>query len=91
MVMNTPVDRSVTDHSEFAGFTRRVIKAHARRVASGDVEALVELVELEDAVNAAMVAAVTGLRGIGYSWAEIASRLGVSKQAVWKRWGRKIL
>jgi len=31
--------------------------------------------------------AVDGLRGSGYSWAEIAARIGVSRQAAQQRWG----
>ena len=30
--------------------------------------------------------AVTGLRKAGYSWAEIAARLGVTRQAAHQRW-----
>ena len=32
--------------------------------------------------------AVHGLRGFGYSWAEIGSRLGITRQAAQQRWGR---
>ena len=28
------------------------------------------------------------LRGCGYSWAEIGSRLGITRQAAQQRWGR---
>ena len=30
---------------------------------------------------------VAGLRAAGYSWAEIAARLGITRQAVQQRWG----
>ena len=40
--------------------------------------------ELDEAITQA----VTGLRSIGYSWAEIAARLGVTRQAAQQRWGR---
>ena len=29
------------------------------------------------------------LRALGYSWAEIGSRLGITRQAAWQRWGGK--
>jgi len=32
--------------------------------------------------------AVSGLRKAGYSWVEIAARLGVTRQAAQQRWGR---
>ena len=40
--------------------------------------------ELDDAISQA----VAGLRAAGYSWADIAARLGVTRQAVQQRWGR---
>ena len=33
------------------------------------------------------IEAITGLRGIGYSWADIALRLGITRQAAQQRWG----
>jgi DNA-binding XRE family transcriptional regulator len=30
---------------------------------------------------------VAGLRRAGYSWAEIASRIGITRQAAQQRWG----
>jgi hypothetical protein len=38
-------------------------------------------------LDAAVSKAVTGLRKAGYSWAEIAVRLGVTRQAAQQRWG----
>jgi DNA-directed RNA polymerase specialized sigma24 family protein len=65
-----------------------VIRAHGRRVAGGDVEGMAELLSLADELDAATRTAVEGLRGFGYSWGEIASRLGTSRQAAQQRWGR---
>lgn len=85
MVKSTLTPRKT--NGEFAGFTRRVIRAHARRVADGDVEALADLAQLDAAVNTAIGDAVVGLRRFGYSWSDIAARLGISKQAAQQRWG----
>ena len=74
-------------NAEFAGFVHRVLRAHARRIAAGDVEALVDLVQLSAGVDQAIADAVVGLREFGYSWSEIAGRLGISKQAAQQRWG----
>lgn len=74
---------------EFAQFGRRIIRAHARRVAAGDIEALVDLIQLDQHVSEAIDAAVEGLRAFGYSWSEIAARLKISKQAAQQRWGTK--
>jgi DNA-directed RNA polymerase specialized sigma24 family protein len=76
----------VVENSEFAAFGRRIIRAAGRRVAAGDVDALPELAALSADLDAAITTAVTGLRGAGYSWGEIASRLGVTRQAAHQRW-----
>jgi hypothetical protein len=38
-------------------------------------------------VDTAIGQAITGLRAFGYSWADIAARLGVTRQAAQQRWG----
>lgn len=76
-----PVENDV-----FAAFVGRVVRAHGRRVASGDVEALADLLALAGQLDAAIDHAVAGLRRHGYSWGEIASRIGVTRQAARQRW-----
>jgi hypothetical protein len=78
----------VVENDEYAAFARRVLRAYARRVATGDVEALSSMTDLADEIDTAIAQAVTGLRGYGYSWAEIGTRLGVTRQAAQQRWGR---
>ena len=79
--------RDVVENDAYAAFTRRVIHAYARRVATGDVEALTDLVGLSQQLDRAILQAVTGLRACGYSWTEIATRLGITRQAAHQRWG----
>ncbi|MGQ5259575.1 hypothetical protein ACTWLT_02335 [Micromonospora sp. ZYX-F-536] len=79
--------RDVVENDQFAGFARRIIRAHGRRVATGDVEALRDLVALSSVIDDAIGEAVIGLRAFGYSWAEIGQRLGISRQAAQQRWG----
>lgn len=79
--------REVIENDEFAGFARRIIRAHGRRVSTGDVEALRDLVTLSATLDNAITDAVVGLRAVGYSWAEIGQRLGISRQAAQQRWG----
>ncbi len=69
-------------------FAARMIRAHGRRVADGDVEGLPELLTLAAEIDAATQVAVNGLRGHGFSWAEIAARLGTTRQAAQQRWGK---
>ena len=76
----------MVENSEFTAFSRRVLRAAGRRIASGDVDALPELAALSAELDAAIGDAVTGLRAAGYSWGEIAARLGVTRQAAHQRW-----
>ena len=80
--------RRPVENDAYAAFARRVLRAYARRVADGDVEALALMTDLADEIDTAISQAVQGLRGFGYSWAEIGSRLGVTRQAAQQRWGR---
>ena len=77
------------ENDEYAAFARRVLRAYARRVAAGDVEALTLMLGLSAEIDSAIAQAVTGLRGFGYSWAEIGSRLGITRQAAQQRWGAR--
>ena len=78
----------VIENDEYAAFARRVLRAYARRVAAGDVEALIMLTGLADEIDTAISQAVIGLRASGYSWAEIGTRLGITRQAAQQRWGQ---
>lgn len=77
------------ENDQFDAFVRRILRAYARRVASGDVEALRTLVTLTSELDATVRLAVAGLREVPYSWAEIANRLGVSRQAAQMRYGNR--
>jgi hypothetical protein len=79
--------RAVVENDAYAAFAHRILGAYARRIATGDIESLPLLTALSAEVDAAIGQAVTGLRGFGYSWAEIAARLGVTRQAAQQRWG----
>ena len=79
----------VRENDEYAAFARRVLRAYARRIADGDIEALTLMVILADDLDDATRQAIDGLRESGYSWAEIGSRLGITRQAAWQRWGGK--
>jgi hypothetical protein len=82
--------RPVTENPEYAAFARRILRAYSRRVATGDVESLTDLISLADDINDAIQQAVNGLRPAGYSWAEIGTRLGITRQAAQQRWGSRI-
>ena len=78
--------RPAVENQDYAAFSRRVIRAAARRVAAGDVEELTHLFSLERELQTAIQTAVNGLRAQGYSWADIALRIGITRQAAHQRW-----
>ena len=77
----------VVENDEYAAFARRVLRAYSRRVADGDIDALTLMLGLSAEIDTAISQAVTGLRAFGYSWAEIGSKLGITRQAAQQRWG----
>ena len=85
----TPKRRKrVTENDDYAAFVRRAIRAYSRRVADGDIDALTGMTDLSADLDAAIGQAITALRAqYGYSWADIAGRLGITRQAAHKRWG----
>jgi hypothetical protein len=72
---------------EYAGFVRRSIRAHGRRVADADPEDLLDLLALHEVLDAAIEDAVRGQRAAGFSWAQIARPLGITRQAAQQRFG----
>ncbi len=91
------VNRSLTpkrptravENDEYAAFLRRAIAAYSRRVGSGDIDALANMTRLAAHLDQAITDAVHALRTgpTGYSWADIALRLGITRQAAQQRWG----
>jgi hypothetical protein len=81
--------RVVVENPEYAAFARRILKACSRRIAAGDIESLALMAELADTIDSSIRDSVTGLREHGNSWADIGSRLGVTRQAAQQRWGNR--
>jgi hypothetical protein len=79
--------RPVVENDAYAAFAHRILTAYARRVATGDIDALTRMTGLAHEIDTAIGQAVTGLRAFGYSWAEIGARLGITRQAAQQRWG----
>jgi hypothetical protein len=71
--------------------TARMIRSLGRRLGEGDVEGLALLADIEAEIGKVKYDTITTLRQIDqpYSWAEIAQRLGVSKQAVQQWYARR--
>ena len=75
------------ENTAYAAFARRILRAYARRISVGDIDALADITILAADIDNATRHAVTGLRETGYSWAEIGAALGVTRQAAQQRWG----
>jgi hypothetical protein len=79
--------RRLVENDEYAAFIRRVLRAYSRRIAAGDIEAIAAMTTLAAQLDTAITEAITSLRTAGYSWADIARPLGVTRQAAQQRWG----
>ena len=80
--------RRPVETMEFLAMLRRMIRAAARRVGRADAEELAELLSIRDEMDEMIAKAVSGLRSDGYTDGSIAEALGVTRQAVSKRWPR---
>ena len=80
-------ERVIEDDSYAAGVVRLIGKMGVR--ASADVEALKWLAGAVEHARGALAMAVDGCRARGYSDGEIGAALGISRQAVWKRFPRQ--
>jgi len=84
--------RRPVETAEFCGMMRRMIRAHRRRVATGNAEDLADLVKLRAELDEAIADAARDLHAgtdnhPGLSWTDIAGVLGVSRQAARQRFG----
>lgn len=80
-------ERVIEDDSYAAGVVRLIRKMGVR--ASADLEALKWLAGAADHTRDALAMAVDGCRARGYSDGEIGHALGITRQAVGQRFGRK--
>lgn len=71
---------------DLASGARRMIRALGPRIANGEAAELAHLVELQSVLAGVLDEAVRGLRHHGITDGEIAAELGVTRQAVSKRW-----
>jgi hypothetical protein len=83
--------RRFKETPEYAANVRALLRALGRRVGAGHVDDLPEIVKTIAEAEAVLAAAVTELhtRAVEpYSWAEIAARLGITRQAAQMRFGK---
>ena len=78
----------VTESDAYGRAVVRMIGGMGRR-ASADLDALAALADAVDNARAILALAVDGCRARGYSDGEIGAALGITRQAVGQRFGRK--
>ena len=78
----------VTENGSYAASVVRQIRSMGKR-ASVDLEALEWLAGAVDYARGALAMAVDGCRAQGYSDGQIGAALGITRQAVGQRFGRK--
>jgi hypothetical protein len=81
--------RPYTETPEYAAMLRRLLRAYRRRVAAGDIDQLAEMAAMAREVEDMIYDSVAGLIDRGYSYTDVAVRLGITRQAAWQRFGRK--
>jgi hypothetical protein len=77
------------DEAQLAARNLRLVTSTGKR-ASADLDALASLAEFTRHSQVMIALAVDGLRANGASDADIASALGVTRQAVWSRFPRQV-
>ena len=78
------------DTNAYLRMTARMLAAAGRRVADADPDELQQLLALRDAVDAAVLNAVRGLRASGATWQDIGDAIGVTRQAAIMRWSKRM-
>lgn len=73
------------DSSEIGSMAQRVMRALVRRAGEGDTEALEVLVAIQGEVSGHVHQAGVALVSFGYTYADLANVLGVTRQAATKR------
>lgn len=76
--------------SDVAGAAVRMVRALGKRAGQEDPEDLRELLRVRAELDAAMGAAIEGLRAGGHNDIAIGEVLGMSRQAVQQRWPRTV-
>ncbi len=94
MALRAPADDERRAGSrQYAAMLKRMLRAHGRRVMSGDlpdIDALAQLREIQaelDEQTAQVVRALRSEAGGSHSWAEIGAALGITRAAAYKRYG----
>ena len=82
--------KRVKETAEYGAFARRIIAGYRRRVGTAaDIGSLRGLVDLRAELDAAINDAGRDLVAAGYTYADLADALGVTRSAAFQRFGGK--
>lgn len=76
-----------TDTEAFGRMMERMLHAYGLRVGAADMPDLQQLLALQEVLDDITADAILALRATGYSWADIAETMGVTRQAAQQKWG----
>jgi hypothetical protein len=79
----------VTETGEFGRAAIRMIRQMARRVGANDIAEFGAMFEVMDAAERAVVAAITDLRGGGFTYSELGDEIGWSRQRLTQWYERR--
>jgi hypothetical protein len=77
------------ENTEYAAMLRRMVKGYGRRLADSDPTDLPDALAIMAELDQAIAGAVGGMRAAGFSWADVATYTGTSRQAAQQRWGKR--
>lgn len=81
--------KQVRETTDISAMLQRFIRSYGRRLADGDPSDLADAVKLQAQLDQVIGEAVAQLRAThGFSWAELAVELGVTRQACQQRYGK---
>jgi uncharacterized protein with PIN domain len=81
--------KSRMENPEFAQMMARFVRTYERRLSAADPSDLMDALAIAAQMDDMIGRAVRAQREAhGFSWAEVAAELGVTRQAAQQRWGK---
>lgn len=84
----TRSSKSGMENSEYAQMMRRMVRTYERRLSNADPTDLMDAIEIMREMDAMIGRAVREMKSAGFSWADIATYTGTTRQAAQQRWGK---
>lgn len=82
--------RRTIDTDAYLRSVARLLRGGGKRVSDGTPDEFLQLIQLRDALDQAIIGAVRGLREAGHTWQEIGDATGTTRQAAIMKWAKKM-